>query len=299
MNTLSSLAELKSLPQPVHWAMGFFDGVHLGHRRIIASTASEGALRGVLTFAPHPAAVLAPERAPKLITPDAAHKAALLQQAGADLVLTLPFTRELAATPAPDFLEQLHAACPIAGFSVGTNWRFGKGGSGTPELLRAFAATRGITTCINKLATLGDDIICSTRIRQLLAAGQLDTAAAMLGRPFGIVGPVEHGQKLARTLGFPTANVAISPDMVQLPYGVYAVRCLVDGTAYPGIANLGLRPTVDNTTRPRLEVHLCGFRGDLYGHPLHTELLRFIRPERRFDSIEALKAQIQRDLAEL
>ena len=299
MNSLSSLAALKSLSQPIHWAMGFFDGVHVGHRRIIASTATPGSLRGVLTFAPHPAAVLAPERAPLLLTPDAAYKAQLLQEAGVDVLLTLPFTRELAATPAPDFLEQLHSACPIAGVSVGTNWRFGKGGTGTPELLRAFADARGIRTCVHELATLGEEIICSTRIRQLVAAGQMDTAATMLGRSFCIPGVVEHGQQLARQLGFPTANIPISQGMALPPYGVYAVRCCVGGVAYQGIANLGLRPTVDNTTTPRLEVHLCGFQGNLYGLRLHTELLRFIRPERRFDSIDALKAQIQRDLAAL
>lgn len=299
MKTLRSLAELNGITRPIHWAMGFFDGVHAGHRRIIDSTATPGALRGVLTFSPHPAAVLAPERAPLLLTPDAEYKAQLLQEAGAEVLLTLPFTRELAATPALDFLEQLHAACPIAGVSVGTNWRFGRGGSGNPALLRQFAAARSIRTCVHELATLGEEIICSTRIRQLIAAGQLDTAAAMLGRSFCIPGAVEHGQQLARRLGFPTANIPIPHDMALPPYGVYAVRCLVGGTTYHGIANLGLRPTVDNTTSPRLEVHLLHFHGDLYGQRLHTELLRFLRPEQRFDSIDALKAQIQRDLAML
>lgn len=299
MLRITSIAETAKLQQPIHWAMGFFDGVHRGHRRIISSTFTPGALRGVLTFSPHPAVIVAPHRAPLLITPDAEHKAQLLQEAGAEVLLTLPFTPELAATDAQDFLARLHAACPIAGVSVGTNWRFGKGGSGTPELLQQFAARVGFRTCIHKLEMLGDELICSTRIRQLLADGQLETATAMLGRPFSIVGPVEHGQQLARQLGFPTANIPLSPAAALPPFGAYAVRCRVNGTAYTGIANLGLRPTVDNTTHPRLEVHLCGFHGNLYGHTLHTELLRFLRPEQRFDSIDALQAQIQRDLAML
>lgn len=296
MLRLSSIAEIRRVCRPIHWAMGFFDGVHRGHHRIIASTATSGVLRGVLTFTPHPAAVLAPARAPQLITPDAEYKAQLLQEAGADILLTLPFTRELAAVPALDFLEQLHAACPMAGVSVGTNWRFGAGGSGTPDLLRRFAAVRGIRTCVHELATLDAEIICSTGIRRLVADGLLDKAAAMLGRPFCIPGVVTHGQQLARTLGFPTANVEIPPGMVLPPYGVYAVRCHVGTHTYQGIANLGLRPTVDHTTRPRLEVHLLHFQGSLYGLRLHTELLRFIRPEQQFESIDRLKSQIQRDL---
>ncbi len=299
MLRLSSIAETAKLQQPIHWAMGFFDGVHRGHRRIIGSTSTPSALRGVLTFSPHPAVIVAPHRAPLLITPDAEHKAHLLQEAGAEVLLTLPFTPELAATDAQAFLTQLHAACPIAGVSVGTNWRFGKGGSGNPTLLQQFATHMGFRTCIHELEMLGDELICSTRIRQLIADGRLDAAAAMLDRPFSIIGTVEHGQQLARQLGFPTANVPLSPAAALPPFGVYAVRCRINGTDYTGIANIGLRPTVDNTTLPRLEVHLCGFRGNLYSRPLHTELLRFIRPEQRFDSIDALKAQIQRDLAML
>ncbi len=299
MQQLSSIAETQSLHRPVHWAMGFFDGVHRGHKRIISSTNTQGALRGVLTFSPHPAAILAPERAPLLITPDAGYKAQLLQEAGAEVLLILPFTRELAATPATEFLQQLHAACPIAGVSVGTNWRFGKGGSGTPELLRRFAEQHGFCTHIHELEIQGDEVICSTRIRRLLADGQLDSAAAMLGRPFSICGIVTHGQQLARKLGFPTANIPIFAGAALPPYGVYEIRCQVGQHLYHGIANLGLRPTVDNTALPRLEVHLLNFSGELYGLHLHTELLRFLRPEQRFESIHALKAQITRDLAML
>lgn len=300
MQIIHSLEELKKVPCPIHWAMGFFDGVHLGHRRVIESAASEGALRGVLTFVPHPLAVVKPELAPKLLTPNPDAKAALMSELGVDILLVLPFTKELAAMSPEEFLNALHGACSIAGISVGNNWHFGKGGRGNAAFLRSEAARLGFTACVNEMLMVGDDTVCSSRIRELLTEGNIGQANAMLGRPFSIQGTVEHGQKLARTLGFPTANITL-PSAAALPRpGVYKVRCSVQGTLLRGIANIGKRPTICEDYKPtRLEAHFPSWSGNLYDMTLSVELHRFIRPEQRFNGIDALKTQIEQDIASL
>ena len=280
--------------------MGFFDGVHLGHRRVIESAVSEGALKGVLTFMPHPLALLKPELAPKLITPYPDAKAKLMEELGVDVLLVLPFTAELAALSPEDFLDTLHSACGIAGISVGNNWHFGKGGRGDAAFLRREAECLGFTACVNNMLLLEGDTVCSSRIRELLSEGNITRANAMLGRPFSIQGTVEHGQKLARTLGFPTANITL-PSAAALPCpGVYEVRCKLEDTICRGIANIGKRPTICEDYKPtRLEAHFPGWSGDLYDKTLSVELHRFIRPEKRFSGIDALKSQIEQDIAAL
>ena len=298
MHVFHSLDELRTLDRPVHWAMGFFDGVHRGHRRVIESADTSGALRGVLTFAEHPLALLWPELQPRLLTPDAEQKTALLRELGVDVLLQLPFTRALAALSPAEFLDALCAACPVAGVSVGSNWRFGRDGAGDTDFVREYAARRGFLACVQELLAQEGETVCSSRIRSALAAGRLAEVESMLGRPFSICGVVEHGQHLARTLGFPTANITLSPHAATPPFGVYAVRCRVEGEYLHGMANLGLRPTIDETEKPvRLETHFAGWQGDLYGRRLEVELLRFIRQELRFSSIEELQQQIAADLA--
>lgn len=297
MLILHSINELATVSQPVHWAMGFFDGVHCGHRRVIESADTPGALRGVLTFAQHPLAVLAPQRQPKLITPVAEQKRALLAELGVQVLLELPFTPELAATSPFDFLDGLRAACRMAGISVGRNWHFGKGGVGNAAFVETYAAEHGLRACVQDMAELQGERICSSRIRELLQEGNLPLAQEMLGHAFSIAGVVEPGQKLARKLGFPTANMQIHPAAVLPPFGVYEVAASVDGTVVRGIANLGLRPTIDEAQKVlRLETHLLGWQGDLYGRPLQVGLLRFLRPERKFVSVAELQAQITADI---
>lgn len=297
MLILHSIAELASVNMPVHWAMGFFDGVHRGHRRVIESADTPGALRGVLTFAQHPLAVLAPQRQPKLITPVAEQKRALLAELGVQVLLELPFTPELAATGPREFLDALRGVCRMAGISVGRNWHFGKGGVGNAAFVEAYAAEHGLRACVQDMAELQGERICSSRIRELLVAGNLPLAQEMLGHAFSIAGVVEPGQKLARKLGFPTANMLIHPAAVLPPFGVYEVAASVEGTVVRGIANLGLRPTIDEAQKVlRLETHLLGWQGDLYGRPLQVELLRFLRPERKFASVAGLQAQIAADI---
>ncbi len=299
------LEELAScLPDaPVHWAMGFFDGVHRGHRRVIESACTPGALRGVLTFDAHPLALLAPERAPRLLTPHAGYKAALLQQLGVDVLLVLPFTRELASLEPSAFLKLLASACPggIAGLSVGENWHFGRGGRGDAAFLREWAGSYGCGVSINPLLEEGGQPVCSSRIRRLLAEGGLAEAERLLGHAFALCGAVEPGQRLARKLGFPTANITLPAAAALPPLGVYEVSFRHAGQCLRGVANLGLRPTIDEQHKPvRLEVHVVGgWQGDLYGQQLEVELRRFIRPERRFESLEALRAQMAADVATL
>ncbi len=297
MLILHSIAEPASVNMPVHWAMGFFDGVHRGHRRVIESADTPGALRGVLTFAQHPLAVLAPQRQPKLITPVAEQKRALLAELGVQVLLELPFTPELAATGPREFLDALRGVCRMAGISVGRNWHFGKGGVGNAAFVEAYAAEHGLRACVQDMAELQGERICSSRIRELLQEGNLPLAQEMLGHAFTLSGVVESGQKLARKLGFPTANMQIHPAAVLPPFGVYEVAASVEGTVVRGIANLGLRPTIDEAQKVlRLETHLLGWQGDLYGRPLQVELLRFLRPERKFASVAGLQAQIAADI---
>lgn len=297
MKIVHSMQELAALNQPVHWALGFFDGVHRGHRRVIESTATPGALCGVLTFQEHPLALLVPERQPRLITPLAGQKQALLAALGVDVLLELPFTSELAAMEPRAFLDALRGSCPMAGISVGRNWRFGRGGSGDAFFVERYAAEYGLNACVQDMAELEGERICSSRIRELLQGGDLVRAEAMLGHAFTIRGVVEPGQRLARQLGFPTANMLVHPQAVLPPAGVYKVSVRVEGKPLRGIANLGLRPTiVEERKQMRLETHLLDWQGDLYGRELEVELLGFLRPERRFGSVAELQAQIAADI---
>ncbi len=298
-----SVEELASrLPDaPVHWALGFFDGVHRGHRRVVFSAATTGALCGVLTFAEHPLSLLAPERQPFLLTPQAGYKAALLEQLGVDVLLQLPFMAELAAMEPQEFLDWLEAACPrgIAGLSVGENWRFGHGGRGDAAFLRRWGEARGCRICIQPMLREGGEPVCSSRIRRCLAEGALTEVESLLGHPFCICGVVEQGQQLARTFGFPTANITLPARAALPPMGVYEVALEIDGQRRCGVANLGLRPTIDEVHKPvRLEVHVIGgWQGNMYGKELRVELCRFIRPERRFESLDALRSQMAADVA--
>ncbi len=300
MQIFHSFAELSKLPCPVHWAMGFFDGVHLGHKRVIKSARTPGALRGVVTFMPHPLALLRPGSEPQLITPSPDFKAELMRRLNVDVLLVLPFTAELATMSPQRFIDTLCASCRVMGISVGSNWHFGKGGSGNASFLSTTAATCGFRACINEMLRLGNDTVCSSRIRELLAAGDISTANAMLGYNFTICGTVEHGQKLARQLGFPTANISL-PHAAALPKaGVYEVQCLYEGRLLRGIANIGQRPTIiENVKQTRLEAHFLHTCIDLYGKPLQVQLTRFIRPEQRFENVMILKKQIEQDVASL
>lgn len=296
MQVLSTFGELRSLPAPVFWAIGFFDGVHTGHVRVVQAAHAPGALRGVLTFCCHPLELLCPQRAPRLITPVPAFKERLLQEQGVQVLLRLPFTRELADMSPTAFLDALQAHSRVAGVSVGANWNFGKARAGNAAFLSEQGKQRGFEVRVQPLLQLGGGTVCSGAVRAALAEGRLDDAAAMLGRPFAVCGMVEHGQHLARRLGFPTANITLPPHSAVPPAGVYAVACRREGRLLFGVADLGFRPSIrEEEKRLRLETHFFDFSGDLYGQPLTVALLHFLRPEQTFSSLSDLQAQIQRD----
>lgn len=298
MRILSTFGELRSLEAPVFWAIGFFDGVHTGHAQVVQAAHAPGALRGVLTFSGHPLQLLCPQRAPRLITPVPDYKARLLQEQGAEVLLRLPFTRELADMSPMDFLDALQAHSRVAGVSVGANWNFGKARAGNAAFLSEQGKQRGFEVRVQPLLQLDGGTVCSGAVRAALAEGRLDDAAAMLGRPFAVCGTVEHGQHLARQLGFPTANISLPPHSAVPPAGAYAVACRHAGRWLFGVADLGFRPSIREEEKLlRLETHFFDFSGDLYGQPLTVALLHFLRPEQKFSSLSALQAQIQRDSA--
>ncbi len=301
MKIFHSLDEVRILRQPIHWAIGFFDGVHRGHVRVMQSANTPEALRGVITFRQHPLALLRPDDQPLLITPNARHKGQLIAElGGADVLLCLPFDAELAALTPVQFLDALGAVCHIAGISVGENWHFGAGGTGNAELLVREGARRGWRTCICPLEQLSGEPVSSHRIRAALTAGDLQLASSLLGHPFVLAGTVEHGQHLARRLGFPTANIPILPHSILPPAGAYAVSARVGNSLLPGIANLGLRPSIAEQRKlPRLEVHFPDWQGDLYESFLLVQICRFIRPEQQFSSLEALQRQVFADISSL
>jgi len=291
------LDELPALGTPLHLALGMFDGVHVGHQAVIAravmAAASRGGLAGVLTFDPHPVRLLAPDQAPTAVLTTLPNKAKIISALGVGLFVPLRFDAALAGLTAEEFFQQLLAA-PIRTLAVGEDWRFGRGRGGDVGFLQERAGAAGFQLEALPPVMVEGERVSSTRIRQAIRDGSLAAAARMLGRPYAIGGPVVEGRRLGRQLGFPTANVALGEQLTP-PDGVWAVRVAVaEGEAWPGVANLGVRPTVDGGARV-LEVHLLDFSGDLYGCEIEVEFVQFIRPEQRFASLDLLKEQISAD----
>ncbi len=299
MITCSRLEELPSLGAPLHLALGVFDGVHIGHQAVIARAVDaarrEGGIAGVLTFDPHPIRVIAPSKAPSSLLATLHHKAQIIEQLGAGLFVAIHFDEAFAGIEAGEFLDSLLKA-PVRTIAVGEDWRFGKGRHGDVEFLESRSAELGFRLEAVPPVMLDGERVSSTRIRQAIRDGSLDAAASLLGRPYSVCGAVVYGKQLGRTMGFPTANISTG-DAQLPPDGVWVVRAaLPDGKNLPGVANLGVRPTVDGSARS-LEVHLFGFSGDLYGQELEIEFTDFLRPEKKFAGVEALKQQIMLDAA--
>jgi riboflavin kinase/FMN adenylyltransferase len=300
MITCRQLEELAALDAPLHLALGVFDGVHVGHQAVIgrAVTAAkrDGGLAGVLTFDPHPIRVIAPGKAPSALLATLDHKAQIVEGLGIDLFIALHFDEKFAAREATDFLDDLLTA-NVRTIAVGEDWRFGRGRHGDVGLLQEQAARRNFTLEAVAPVMLDGERVSSTRIRQAIRDGNLAAAARMLGRPYSVSGPVVEGRRLGRTIGFPTANIATA-DAQLPPDGVWTVRVrFADHSVKNGVANLGTRPTVDGVGRS-LEAHLFDFSGDLYGREIELEFLHFLRPEKKFAGLEALKQQIAADAAE-
>ncbi len=302
MRQFDDLARVDLPAQPLHLAIGMFDGVHLGHRAVIEaavqSARCSGGLAAVLTFWPHPSALFRPEHATKLIQ-DPPAKARVLQTLGVDALITQPFTSEFAQVAAADFLPWLkQRLANLSAVYVGENFRFGRGRSGDVATLLASARPLHVSVFSAPRVSVDGQPISSTRIRALLEAGEIGAANALFGYAYFAEGAVAPGKKLGRTIGFPTLNVAWSPAL-RPKLGVYAVRVsgAKSSTPLPAVANYGLRPTVEQATEPRLEVHVLGECPFGEGDRVTVEWLNFLRPELKFAGLDALRAQIAQDRA--
>lgn len=282
-------------------AVGAFDGVHRGHQAVIAEAraAAErlGAPLGVVSFEPHPRRWFQPDAAPfRLMTAD--QMAEALGPLGVDILYLLPFDGEMAGMSDAGFAERVLAQGLGARHAgVGFDFTFGKGRSGSPEALRTYGERLGFTVSVAERIDDPDGLkLSSSAVREALKAGDMDRAAAILGRPFAIRGEVIHGDKRGRAIGVPTANIDLG-DYMRPAYGVYAIRArLEDGRTIDGVASLGVRPMYA-VERPLLEAWLFDFDGDLYGQALDVQLIAWLRGEEIFDGLDALKAQIERDAA--
>lgn len=305
MNAVVHSAELERVvlpPQPLHLAIGMFDGVHLGHRSVIESAVHSarrsGGQAGVLTFWPHPSELINPAKATRLmLTP--AMKRRLLAGLGVDFIIEQPFTADFAQKTAEEFVPWLQRCLPqVKAVYVGENWRFGRNRSGdVPLLVRAGQAT-GLEIFSAPRLNHNGAPISSSRIRTLLESGEVAQANALLGYAYFAEGVVARGRQLGRTLDVPTLNVPWAPAL-RPAYGVYAAEIeMGEGRVLPAVANYGVRPTVEATDQPTLEVHALVATTLTYGDAITVRWLDFLRPERKFDGVEALRAQIAVDVAQ-
>lgn len=273
------------------YALGFFDGVHLGHQALLGAVkalAPEGC-RGVVTFSGHPDTLVLGQTPELINTPE--DREHLLREFGMDRVVTLPFDKKMQSTPWEDFLEELRESYGAGGFVCGEDFCFGARGAGTAAMLRTFCRQRGLPCTVVPEQDMDGQRVSSTYIRALLTRGDMERAVRFLGHPHVLTGTVVSGRHLGRTLGIPTANLHL-PEGVLVPrFGVYACRALAEGEAYPAVTNVGIRPTVGGH-HVTVEPWLLDYSGDLYGKEITLEFLKFLRPERKFDSLEELKAAI-------
>lgn len=270
-------------------ALGSFDGLHLGHRQVIGNTLSAPGLRpAVITFQQNPSVSLQKKPVPLLTTNE--QKLALLKEMGVEVVYLLPFDRIRDMEP-EDFVEALYRVCRVRALSCGFNFRFGKNGRGDAGLLKELCREKGIELSVTPPVSIAGETVSSTRIRACLEQGDVQQAGQLLGRPFGYDFEVTHGRQLGRTWGTPTINQPFPAGYVLPRFGVYASLVEVEGQKYYGVTNIGVKPTVGSDCALS-ETWIPEFSGDLYGEKVPVELLDFIRPERKFDSLDQLKNEI-------
>lgn len=290
------------MTKTLHLAIGAFDGVHLGHRAVLHSAReaarADGGIVGVLTYDPHPSKVLRPESSVPLIF-TRAQKDERLTEAGAQMIHHEKFDRAHAGIEAADFPKWLKMTFPhLKSLHVGSNFQYGRGRAGKGETLIAHAAVEGLGVKLVAAVHLGDETVSSSRIRQCLAAGELELANAMLRRPYEAEGSIIGGRRLGRTIGFPTVNIAWEPEL-KPAYGVYAVEVIFKGEAMPAVANFGLRPTVESgPVAPLLEAHVLRGEAPTTGDAVRVRWIRRLRAEQKFADLSALQAQIAKDSAQ-
>lgn len=281
-------------------ALGNFDGFHLGHQAVVGAAVTQARAAGrpalVATFDPHPVRYFKPDAAPfRLTTLD--QRARLFAGAGADAMLVFRFDAALVALSAAAFVEErLIGNLGVAGVVTGDDFTFGNRRGGNVGVLAELGRAHGFSVATIGAVSAGGEAVSSSRIRDLLQAGDPVGAARLLTRPFAVEGIVQHGDKIGRTIGYPTANIALS-GYLRPAYGIYAVRGrLNDGRVLEGAANIGIRPSFD-PPKELLEVHFFDFAGDLYGQQIEVDLIAYLRPEARFDTIDALVGQMDADCA--
>jgi len=281
-------------------ALGNFDGFHLGHQAVVARAIDRARAQGrpaiVATFDPHPVRLFVPNAPPfRLTTLDQRER--LFAAAGADAMLVFQFNRELAARTAEEFVAMLAQDFGAAGVVTGEDFTFGRGRAGNIEVLRTLGAELGLSAeAVSPVSDEGGEVISSSRIRDALVAGDCATATRLLSRPFAIEGPVIHGDKRGRTIGFPTANMELG-HYLRPAYGIHAVRVrLPDGRIAAGAANLGIRPTFD-PPKELLETYIFDTNVDLYGQTIEVALIERLRGEAKFETMDALVAQMDDDVA--
>ena len=287
MEKYKELADFSSKYPNIVIALGMFDGIHIGHQEIIRTAVAKAQeINGaalVFSFSNHPRSIIAPNAVPHRIASDSIR------------FCEIPFTADFAETGAADFIGLLQRYFSPKYVVVGENYTFGRGGHGTPNLLQDSAAACGFQVIVCQPVMRDGAPVSSTRIRALIANGDLSKVNEYLGYPFTINGTVIHGQERGRRLGFPTANLALREEFEHLPNGVYAVLVHFDDAVYPGVANIGSNPTFEEVER-RLEVHLMQFNGNLYGQKICVDFLGKLRDEEKFPDVDALVAQIHRDI---
>jgi riboflavin kinase/FMN adenylyltransferase len=285
--------------QPYAVTVGVFDGIHRGHRFLVQQTCrvarEVGAKAGMITFWPHPLEVLRPGQAIRYLTLLEEKLDILAKQGDLDLVVVLPFTPALAVTSASGFMELLRRHLALRALVEGADFAFGHNREGTMTFLSAYGQEHGLLVETIHLQLADHERISSTRVRDLLGAGQVEGAMELLGRPYSARGKVVRGDQRGRLLGFPTANLAIDPRKLLPADGVYAVRVRVGAQGYEGVVNIGVRPTVDGKHH-LTEVHLLDMQADLYEQELEVEFLARLRGEQRFPNVEALRGQIEQDI---
>lgn len=292
---LKSGAEIAAMDLPLACAIGNFDGVHIGHRKLIEAAADycrahSGTKCAVFTFDSNTSG------APFIVSHE--EKLKIFAECGAEIAVTVPFD-EVRDMSCETFVSQvlvgtLNVACAFCGF----NFRFGKMGAGNGETLASLMASHGRSAAILPPVNLGGEPVSSTRIRAALAEGDMPLANSLLGRNFGFVSEVLHGKALGATLGFPTANQRIAHGAAVPRHGVYASLCIIDGKKYPAVSNIGVRPSIDSHGETNCETNIIGFSGDLYGNEIAVYPLAFIRPERRFSGVAELTAEVMKNRAQ-
>jgi riboflavin kinase / FMN adenylyltransferase len=300
MEVLRSIAALETLRGPIFLAIGVFDGVHLGHQAVISTSAKHAGSAGgtpvVVTFDPHPAKVLRPHDAPHLLTATQ-HKIVLIRDLGVQHLLLIKFDKHFASTPPEDFIEELvtHSK-PLREICVGHEWSFGKDRRGNLDLLKQLGARFHFDVIGIPPVRANGEVVSSTAIRQAVERGDFAKAAQMLGRDYTILGTVTGGDNLGKKIGFPTANLSTHSEQFP-PNGVYFAEARLDGAVHYGVINLGYRPTVhaDKSNRV-LEIHLLDFDRDIYGRDIEVRFVRYLRPEQKFASLDALARQIEVDV---